>query len=99
MAYTKQSHRKEKFLEYVEKVIRAYLDDDLIMCPHCGSNLVDPWSKAGSRFGICDVCYTKLKVKAQEQAYSLLTEQRAYDAMRKKVHRLRKELEENHGNA
>lgn len=79
--------RAPKFLQYVARVIRAYLEDDFLICPNCGQNLVDPWNKAGTQFGICDICYFKLKTKAEEQAYAYLLAEDQYDAIRQKRHR------------
>lgn len=89
----KKSARKSQFLLYVDEVISAYLEGDFVICPHCGVNVVLPWHKSGTRFGICDTCHKKLKARAHEQALSYLEAQREYDASRQKTYRKRKEIE------
>lgn len=87
--------RKAKFLLNVEQLVAAYLEDDLIICPHCGKNLVNPWVKAGTRFGICEPCYIRLKTDAQRQALETLEAQREYDSVRQKASRTRRNKAKN----
>lgn len=82
--------RKAQFLKNVERIVAAYLEDDLLVCPHCGKNIVDPWAKAGYRYGICEPCYFRLQSDAYRQAIVTLEAKREYDAVRQKVHRLQK---------
>lgn len=80
-----------------ERLIRANLDPRGIVCPHCGMYIVDRKSKAGRMYGICSVCYEKIKAEVYRQQQAETRARREYDQLRQDCHRGKKKLSDDNG--
>lgn len=74
-----------------ESVISQELNPDRLICPVCGCRVVIPGSKAGDRYGVCGVCFTRAKAAAKKYELEMSAAQREYDMSRQQIRRAKNE--------
>lgn len=83
------SPRQERYAQALKRNLAAELATDVALCPKCARGWVLP-DTPGWRLGVCQGCYAKARAEATRLAREEIEAERAYDAERAKLSRLRR---------
>lgn len=75
----------EKQGEVLDRLIKAELDPERMLCPMCSAAFLVAGTVASDRYGVCPTCYQAALANANEERERWLSEYRRNGASRKRI--------------
>lgn len=71
-----------------DRLVKENLRPIAHICPHCGKNLIDPESRSGRMYGVCETCHLKALTEAKRQIIEENEVRSEYNRVRQRASRL-----------